>query len=67
MLDDLADILALAFTNSQLLIISERYINKNINSKIWLGDRIICMGDALEPNDLPENLFTPETWFYIGL
>ncbi|KAJ7718385.1 hypothetical protein B0H14DRAFT_3011301 [Mycena olivaceomarginata] len=68
---DLADIVCLSLTSQFLWDIGRqelyRHIEMHAARSSWAGDRIICIGDYLDDNDLPDNVFTPaEEAYFLG-
>lgn len=59
-IDELENVFSLAVTNTQLMILGEKRLRELMAIPSWRGDRIICLGDGAEDNDLPEGLMTQE-------
>ncbi|KAJ6554917.1 hypothetical protein DFH09DRAFT_1318424 [Mycena vulgaris] len=67
-MDDLPNVMSLSMTFQVLWEIGKQEIYRCIrltavatsDSYSWAGDRIICVGDYLRNNDMPENMLTPE-------
>ncbi|KAJ7465052.1 hypothetical protein FB451DRAFT_1138366 [Mycena latifolia] len=63
-LEDLADLFCLSMACQFLWEIGRREIYRHLASlaagRSWAGDRIICVGDYLENDDIPESILTPE-------
>lgn len=59
-IDDLKNVFSLGVTNTQLMILGEKRLRELMTIPSWRGDRIICLGDGAEDNDLPEGLMTQE-------
>ncbi|KAJ7063009.1 hypothetical protein B0H15DRAFT_873106, partial [Mycena belliarum] len=63
-LDGLGDLLVLSVSCQVLWEIGRHELYRRLArmaaDRLWAGDRIICVGDYLQNDDLPENVFTPE-------
>lgn len=58
--DDLASAFSLAMTNTRLMIIGEKRLHQLMAVPSWRGDRIICIGDDAQDDDLPDGILTQE-------
>ncbi|CCM04103.1 uncharacterized protein FIBRA_06263 [Fibroporia radiculosa] len=59
-IDNLLDAISFGLTNSILFCIAEKRISKLQcdETASWVGGRIICLGDYMEDDDLPEGMMT---------
>lgn len=57
---ELENVFSLAVTNTRLMILGEKRLREVMTIPSWQGDRLICLGDGAEDNDLPEGLKTQE-------
>ncbi|KAF7341919.1 hypothetical protein MSAN_02047800 [Mycena sanguinolenta] len=62
--DDISDVVCLSVTCQLLWEIGRQEIYARLASSVvkdsWAGDRIVCIGDYLRNDDIPEGLLTPE-------
>ncbi|KAJ7776763.1 hypothetical protein DFH07DRAFT_876915 [Mycena maculata] len=62
--EDLADVICLSMTCQFLWEVGRGHIYRHIVAIVasysWVGDRIICVGDYLRNEDIPDSLLTPE-------
>ncbi|KAJ7670589.1 hypothetical protein DFH06DRAFT_1083347 [Mycena polygramma] len=73
--DDLCDLLCLSATCQVLWEVGREHIYRHIAALVasysWVGDRIICVGDYLRNDDIPEKILTPsertEFSHYVGV
>ncbi|KAJ7776787.1 hypothetical protein DFH07DRAFT_911667 [Mycena maculata] len=58
--EDLADLICLGMTCQFLWEVARGHIYRRVAAVVAIGDRIICVGDYLRNEDIPDNLLTPE-------
>ncbi|CAL1696901.1 unnamed protein product [Somion occarium] len=60
--DEYEDIMRLSLTNTTLFLIGYKCIQKRYMHEIpsWAGDRLICLGEYTDAEDLPEGVFNEE-------